>query len=199
MDERTKSEIRKTIREQRQSIAYDTARDASLAVNIAIESLPQYQDALHIACYLSNEGEINLNELIRTLWLAHKRCYLPKCIPFVDGHMVFMPYESSSRLYRNSFGLWEPTIFAGLPRLGHQLDLAIVPLVAWDKHGHRLGMGGGYYDRALKHKLEDSDSKPYILGVAYDEQEVDEIPTDEWDVKLDGIVTPNQFHEFKTE
>jgi len=72
----------------------------------------------------------------------------------------------------------------------HALDLILLPLVAFDKSGHRLGMGGGYYDRTLAFLAHRRLwRKPHLLGTAYQFQQLETLPTQPWDIPLDGIAT----------
>jgi 5-formyltetrahydrofolate cyclo-ligase len=93
---------------------------------------------------------------------------------------------------KNRFGIEEP-IFS--PLLGaHRMDVILMPLVGFDKHKNRLGMGGGFYDKTLSfHNKLKKFRVPKLFGLAFDSQEVDRLNSQPWDVKVDGIVTPSRF------
>ncbi len=85
-----------------------------------------------------------------------------------------------------------------IDNLGIELDALILPLLAFDTQGQRLGMGGGFYDRslaALRHRRRWR--RPRLLGVAHGFQEVSELPREPWDVPLDGIVTEQGYRSFR--
>lgn len=69
------------------------------------------------------------------------------------------------------------------------LDIVITPLAAFDLQGHRLGTGGGYYDRTFAFLQKNTVKKPKIIGLAYAEQQAELLPHDQWDIDLDGVVT----------
>jgi len=96
----------------------------------------------------------------------------------------FADWTPSQPLRDNRFGIGEPT---GPARALKQLDLLLLPLVGFSDDGGRLGMGGGFYDRTLGAlKLEE---RPLLLGLAYAAQQVEILPMDPWDVRLDGVLT----------
>lgn len=73
------------------------------------------------------------------------------------------------------------------------LDFVLVPLVGFDLRGHRLGMGGGCFDKTFAFLLEGSSSKPLLIGLGYECQEVADLPKEEWDVSLAGVLTERKF------
>ena len=93
---------------------------------------------------------------------------------------------------KNKFGIDEP-IYSPY-RGAHRMDIILMPLVGFDKHKNRLGMGGGFYDKTLSfHKQLKNFRVPKLFGLAFDSQEVDKLITQPWDVPLDGIITPTRF------
>lgn len=96
----------------------------------------------------------------------------------------FSLYQPADKLQPNQYGILEP--LSSAPHIAlEKLDIVMTPLVAFDRQGHRLGTGGGYYDRTFA-ALQ---GKPRLVGMAYSMQEADPLPSDEWDVKLYGVVT----------
>ena len=95
----------------------------------------------------------------------------------------------------NRYGIPEP--MDTQPRSARQLDLLLIPLVGFDSAGHRLGMGGGYYDATLaflRHRRHWR--KPRLLGVAYECQKVEALPHDPWDMPLDAVLTERRLYRF---
>lgn len=145
-----------------------------------------------VACYLSNDGEMDLSPTIDLLRRRNRRVLLPA----LHGPTLwFLPYEEDTALVANRFGIQEPDMAAGRRCPARNLDLVLVPLVAFDTAGNRLGMGGGFYDRTFAYLLRRAVwKKPLLIGVAYAFQQVDALPHRSWDVPLDGIATEDRLY-----
>ena len=108
-----------------------------------------------------------------------------------------MPYTETTPMAVNYFGIPEPDISPRKRCPPRALDVVLMPLVAFDESGNRLGMGGGFYDQTFSYKSRAANvSKPLLIGVAYEFQRVDLLPTNWWDIGLDGIVTENGYRPF---
>jgi 5-formyltetrahydrofolate cyclo-ligase len=145
-------------------------------------TLPAYRRAARVALYWPADGEPDVRELASHARLRGKQLFLP--VVSHGGAMRFAPWLNSTALRRNRFGIPEP-VSARRRLSATRLDLVIVPLVAFDARGHRLGMGGGYYDRALA----GSRRRPFLAGVAFSLQQTRSIPAQPWDVPLDVVIT----------
>lgn len=155
---------------------------------------PVFQQSQHIACYLQNDNEMNCAGIIAAIWAANKTCYLP-LLAAEEKRLAFAPYHVSDFLYPNKYGILEPCAANRIPVV--DLDLVIVPLVGFDLQGHRLGMGGGYYDRTFEFLLGDNRAKkPYLLGLAFEDQKVSSLPFETWDVCLNGVLTEKKWLTF---
>lgn len=134
-----------------------------------------------IACYLPMDDEVDTLGIIEAGWRANKRIF----VPVLRKHkkMLFRELGHKTPLVLNRFGVWEPTEGALIaPR---QLDMAIVPTVAFDENCNRIGMGGGYFDRCfayLRHRR--LWYRPKLVGVAFDCQRVEKISPNPWDIRL---------------
>ena len=147
-----------------------------------------------IACYLPNDGEMDLTPLIVRLWALGRHSFLPV---LHRNKLWFLPYTSRTPLANNSLGIPEPDISPNKRCPARALDVVLMPLVAFDDSGNRLGMGGGFYDQTFSYKATARLShKPQLIGVAYEFQRVDRLPTRWWDIGLDGIVTENGYRSF---
>ncbi len=143
-----------------------------------------------IALFLANDGELDPGLLTQKLLNAGKTLYLPALKPYPWHALWFIRYHQNSHLIRNRFGINEPDIqfHPATPPWG--LDLILLPLVAFDNKGNRLGMGGGFYDRTLssfntRHRM----NRPQLIGLAHECQRVDQLKAQTWDIPLDGIIT----------
>ncbi|MGD9152528.1 MAG: 5-formyltetrahydrofolate cyclo-ligase [Gammaproteobacteria bacterium] len=119
-----------------------------------------------------------------------KHCYLP-LIRQGKSELYFIEYLTGDDLQVGSFKILEPKFDKQKLITPEDLDLVLMPLAAFDMHGNRLGMGGGYYDRTFART-----SHPMLIGVAYTCQEVPQIAAEPWDVKLHGVVTEEGFKIF---
>jgi len=142
---------------------------------------------------------MDVTPLIALAWAYRKQCYLPVLGLRNSRKMWFAPYQPDTLLINNRFGIPEPQ-HKNSARLfkAQSLDLILMPLVAFDNKGHRLGMGGGFYDRTLQFLLQRQQwSKPRLIGTAYAFQEVPQLDNEPWDVPLHGIATENGLQRFK--
>lgn len=160
-----------------------------------LAGLKCFRNAQHIGCYLANDGEIELTAVIDQIWRRHKQCYLPILDHLSANRLWFAPYTPGTPLLINRYGIPEPDVSPRHYVRAPSLDLLLAPLVAFDRHGNRLGMGGGYYDRTL-HYLRHRRiwRRPTLLGVAHDFQQVARLPHESWDIPLQGIVTDREFY-----
>ncbi len=188
-----RTELRRQMRHQRRSLSTQQCHQAALAVerNLATQAL--FQSSRHIAFYLPNDGEIDLTPLIRRAWQMGKQCYLPALSPRHHNRLWFAPFNHDSTLLLNRFGIPEPDCNWRQMRKVRSLDLIIVPLVAFDDRGNRLGMGGGFYDRTLAYLTHRTTwRKPRLLGAAYSFQQVAALPHQPWDIPLEGIASEKE-------
>lgn len=150
--------------------------------------------ARRIACYLSNDGEIDLGPAMDLLGRGGRRILLP----VLHGERLwFLPFGSGTPLARNRFGIPEPAVSARRRCPARDLDLVLVPLVAFDATGNRLGMGGGFYDRTFAYLGNRAAwRRPLLIGVAYEFQRLDALPSQSWDIPLQGVATEKRLYLF---
>jgi 5-formyltetrahydrofolate cyclo-ligase len=106
----------------------------------------RFRAAQHIACYLPNDGELDMTSLIDQAWAMGKTVYLPVLSSIHRNHLHFLPYWPDDELVCNRYGIPEPVIRSRRMVDLKRLDLVLLPLVGFDFRGNRLGMGGGFYD-----------------------------------------------------
>lgn len=192
MDE-NRNDIRRRMRQQRRSLSGQQRHRAAIDLERTLATHPLFLHSRHIAFYLPNDGEIDLSPLIQRAWNMGKRCYLPTLSPLYHNRLWFAPFNPHSELITNRFGIPEPRCNWRQMRNVRSLDLIIAPLVAFDRSGNRLGMGGGFYDRTLAYLAHRSIwRKPGLLGAAYTFQQVEQLPQQPWDVPLQGIATERE-------
>ena len=145
-----------------------------------------FQRSKHIGCYLSIDDEVDTWRIIARALRMKKRIFAP-VIKKTD-RLLFQELDSESTLCRNHYGLYEPE--DGEIIAAHELDVVITPLVSFDASNHRVGMGGGYFDRTfafLRHRR--SLFHPKLVGVAFACQEVEKITPNPWDIRLFQVIT----------
>jgi len=185
--------IRKKVRARRNALSHEQRLEASIAVSDAIVNDPLFMRARNIALYLSNDGEIDISPVFQTAWQRGKRCYLPVLIPY-GKKLSFAPYTPHSSMRNNQFGIPEPVVNKRELLSAQQLNLVLTPLVAFDTHGNRIGMGGGYYDRTFAFlRRQQQFKKTKLCGIGFDFQQVNDIEEQHWDVPLLGVYTDKGF------
>ncbi len=185
--------IRKDMRQRRAQLSTKTIRQASQSISRRIQRHPAFKASQSTAAYLPCAGEADPQPIIQGAWERGQSIYLPRVL---DGkHMHFVSYRADTPMVLNRYGIAEPNVHASQEIHVHDLDLILLPLVAFDRHGTRLGMGAGYYDRALAVRLRRRRwRKPRLIGLAYDFQEVEGgLQRESWDVPLDAVVTENRW------
>ncbi len=174
-----KQHLRKQCRQVRQTLGADTRQQASQSIGRWIESWPVFQRADVILTYMPIPGEADLTPLLARH--PQKRWVLPRILPAEDHRMVFHPYDAK-RLILHPFGMAEPA--PDLPVISpDEVQLALVPGLTFDRLGGRLGYGGGYFDRFLRHFAGTS------LGVIFSALLLESLPRGEYDVPMQWIVT----------
>ncbi len=179
----TRRALRRLLRDRRRAVpAAAAARAAHRATQRLLRS-PQFRRARHVALFLSADGELPTDVFAAAARARGKRLYLP--VVRRDGRLAFRRWHRAGPLRHNRFGIAEPA--RARRRAVRQLDLVLVPLVAFDARGGRLGMGGGFYDRtfAFRRRIR----HPWLVGWAYEFQRLPAVPMAPWDVALDAVAT----------
>ena len=203
-----KAQIRKQVRRRRKALTPQQQTQAGRDISNKISQLttdspsgaikPLPIKPLRVALFLSMDGEIDTHNAITTLWQQGVEVYLPRIHPFSSTHLIFLRFEKNTPLVKSPLGMQEPQLNCSQLCPLSQLDIIFTPLVAFDARCQRLGMGGGFYDRTLApifrtnttSAASSQASSPKIIGLAHDCQQVDNIPTQPWDLPLEQIITP---------
>ena len=136
-----------------------------------------------LAAYLNIPSEVNLSEFIRK---AQKRGQ-NVCVPVVDATKKVMEFRDLPVDFERQKNRAEENLalLTQKKRELTELDCALVPLLVFDSYGNRIGMGGGYYDKFFKNP----ETRPLLVGIAYELQKTEKIIPQEWDVRMDMIAT----------
>ncbi len=150
-----------------------------------------YREAKNIFIYISYDSEINTKGIINKALKDNKKIYVPRT-EFKTRLMDAVEITSLDNLIKSEYGILEPAIEE--PHIDpNELDLIVVPGVAFDRNGGRMGYGAGYYDRYFKRISKDRIKKIAKLALAYDFQILEKIPMNEQDVPVNYIITEKEF------
>lgn len=178
-----KAELRRFVREQKKR--YSTSQLTSMSMEICDKVLRSacWREAQTVLLYHPLAGEVDVRPLIDEAYGQGKTVLLPVC---VGDELELRLYEGESSLDLGSFGIMEPTGKPYAEEWFSEVDLAILPGMAYDKKGHRLGRGKGYYDR-LVYKLVNA----RLQGVCFPFQFLDEVPAEVHDIAVADVLTTN--------
>ncbi len=174
-----KAELRRHYRSIREGVEAEEVAASSRAVCQALSTWAPLRAAATVLTYIAFHNELDLSALVAALpgieWV----------VPRVRGQELVLHAYHPDRLVRHRFGMLEPAADLPVVRPCH-VDLVLVPGVAFDRRGGRLGFGGGYYDRLLPL------TRALRVGVTYDRCLADALPLDEHDQRVDWIITPTR-------
>jgi len=194
----TRNTLRQNLRARRQELSAPEQTHAAHRLIAHLVATRLYRVSRRIAVYLPNDGEIDPVPLMARIWKTNKTCYLPILSRLRHDRLWFAPFTQDTPLAANRFGILEPVVPARTWVRAQALDLILMPLVGFDTHGNRLGMGGGFYDKSLaylRHRL--LWRKPHLIGLAHDFQRVKKIDACAWDVPLQAVATDQLVYHFE--
>ena len=187
--------LRQQLKTKRKQVDKFQQQYSSTQVLHRLHHFPQLQQAKRVGLYLHAFGEINTQQIIEYCFAQHKQVYLPMiCSMNQQLHWVKITRQQyrNNRFSHHPLGMKEPMANRGLHV--STLDFLIMPLLACDIYGTRIGMGGGFYDKTLA----STGKKPFRLGIAHDFQLIQQrLHRETWDQPLDGLITPSKYLHFK--
>mmetsp|Transcript_17200 Transcript_17200/g.25800 ORF Transcript_17200/g.25800 Transcript_17200/m.25800 type:complete len:202 (-) Transcript_17200:138-743(-) len=192
-----KQQLRKSIRSSLRKLPGETLKSESKIVAEKLFETKAYKSSRALCVFLNMpKGEIDTSLIVRQAFKDNKRCFFPRCISKTE--MIMLEGKSLNDVEsfeKSSWDIPEPRLGEGreLALDCKELDLIVMPGLAFDSSNRRCGQGAGYYDRFLE-KLSERRKKeglemPKLIGIALKCQIVDEVPVDDFDFILDEIVT----------
>lgn len=168
--------------------ALPPAERAAAEAEIArrVWDVPQVAAARTLLIYASLPEEVGTDEIAAEARRRGITLVYPRCLP--EGRMTLHAVDSPDALRPGRFGIREPDADACPVREVGDVDAALIPGLGWDRAGHRLGRGGGYYDRLLAHPHW----RGFRCGLFFAAQETPAVPREAWDIRLDSIVTERE-------
>ncbi len=174
-----KEEIRAQFLDMRKSMSSQSVNKKSLEIQKRFAGLIEYSEADTIMFYLPIGNEVKTEQAIKKALKEKKRVVLP-VIDQSKRNLIPVELKSLNKTRKGAFGIREPV--GDKVEIG-DIDIVVVPVVAFDDEGDRLGRGLGYYDNFLRHV------KAVKVGFAFDCQKVENVPREEQDAELDKVVT----------
>lgn len=187
-------ETRSNYRQKRRTLSKSQQRTAAWQLATVLIKEPVFLRSRRIAFYIANDGEIDPTLLLNAAYSMGKHCFLPRLKPLISKanrhRLWFFKYAPGDPLCLNRYGIPEPEPNFNKRLPAAALDLILLPLVAFDSLGNRLGMGKGYYDQTFSF-LESRGSwhRPQLIGLAHECQRAELLDVNPWDLKMNRIVT----------
>jgi 5-formyltetrahydrofolate cyclo-ligase len=189
----TKGELRQRALQARRALKGDELAKLSRRVAQNLSAVPEFQGAMTIASYVAKEDEVQTAQIIERALHMGKRVIVPRIEP-TPRRLRFYEIRALAELSPGNFGVLEPAAESGpgsTPVPLSESDVILVPLVAWDDRGNRIGYGKGYFDAELGSRRSST-----AIGLALEAQRVERVPATERDVPLDVIVTEGRVLRF---
>lgn len=184
-----KSSLRSKLLAKRQTISNEERTLADKEILASLKKLHIYRASSNVGIYLNLPSEAPTNSILAQNTLWRKKTYVPVVTSQQKSQMRFAKITPKTRFEKNSLGVNEPIDAKSKLYSALELDIIFLPLVGFDHNCNRLGMGKGFYDRFLQHRLSTKAlKKPILIGLAFPEQALKSVPTDKWDVPLDLII-----------
>ena len=194
-----KASLRREVRKRLKSVPLDSIQAQSNAVSKKLFLLPEYQKAKELCIFMSMVREVQTKVVIEQALMDKKTVYLPYVLGPERANLKMFKLASISMLdafVKSSIGVPEPTrevALAADDALDGNLDLIVMPGLAFDPQCNRLGWGKGYYDTFLDRLFHTYAKRgiphPAIVAVALDEQIVSHVPVESWDFRIPKLVT----------
>jgi 5-formyltetrahydrofolate cyclo-ligase len=178
-----KAALRQSVLSACQAIGPEQAARTAQRVAEHVVGSPEFLRAAIVALYAATAGEIATRSLFEAARRAEKRCVFPRCQ--AENQLDFAQIDHWEQLEPGRFGILEPGAQLAATPLD-PADLVLVPGVAFDRQGGRIGRGGGYYDRSFP---VDGPPGPFLMGLAHPVQLIDAVPVGTSDRRMDAVVT----------
>jgi 5-formyltetrahydrofolate cyclo-ligase len=186
-----RDELRVRLRQQREGLRPAERIAAANGVAGSLELLPEFLVDQRVAGYWAVGGELPLHAALAALTARGQRYHLPVLQP--GRQLAFAPWRSGVELRTNRYGIPEPACAPADLAAPPSLDLVLVPLIAFDRRGYRLGTGGGFYDRSFAFlKGAARPAQPVLVGIGYSFQETERLDAQDWDIQMDFVATERE-------
>ena len=187
--------LRRELRDRRRALPASERIAGAERLAQRLLALPFAPPSGYVGGYWAVDGEIALHAW--QLRLPRECVY---CLPVLheDGRLRFAPWRPGDPLVSNRHGIPEPDLTPDALLDAGQMSLVVAPLVGFDRSCHRLGMGGGWYDRSFAFRHQQA-APPWLVGAAFEVQRVDALDRADWDVALDAVCTESATYNAASE
>lgn len=185
----SKDNIRREIARQRRALDPALAERKSRRAQDRFVALPAFGKARRVAAYLAMAGEVYTDRILAAAWAAGKTA----CVPAYrteSGQYELAVIEENDAIMAGPWRTLEPARKQWIAI--HDVDVIAIPGMAFDRHGHRLGRGGGHYDRMLASDAWQPAPGPTKVGLMFGFQLVEAVPAMKWDVNMDILVSEKE-------
>lgn len=186
----TKDQIREEILNLRKNQDISSKKKSELEIYNSVINWEYFKKAKNIGIYFATKHELDTNYIIKEILEKQKNCYLP-VISNKENIFDFYLYNQNIKLMPNKFDILEPEAKNENKIDINSLDMIFVPIVGFNENKERIGMGKGFYDRALAN-LSSNGNKTILVGLAFDFQKNDRIKAENFDIPLDFIITESK-------
>ena len=176
------------MRAKRRALSKNTIKDASAEISTRFFALDAVKKAKSVCVFISSFNEPDTMEIIEQLWEDGKKVSAPVSDTETNTLSLF-GIENAQELHKGAYGILEPS--RERPVAESDIDIVLVPGLAFDRRGGRMGFGAGYYDRLL------TKTHAVKIGLCYDFQLLDNIPSEEHDISMDYIITEKEILEIR--
>ncbi len=183
-----KDTLRATLRASIRELTRDQREAAAVELCARLVEQPLWKNARSVLLFAPLPDEPNIRPLLHAALGSGKLTAMPRFNPVTGGYEAAIVHDTGKDFAEGNFGILEPGPLCSVADL-KRLDLILVPGIAFDRHGRRLGRGKGYYDRLL------TDVSGKTCGVAFDQQMIEAVPVEPHDVRLNCILTPSHWLE----
>ena len=191
MDVNDRGALREELRAQRTRLTPAQRIAAATGVAATLEQLPEFIVDQRVAGYWAVTGELPLHVAVGALNSREQHYYLP--VLERQRRLRFAPWRVGAELRANRYGIPEPQCDAEHLLDPAALDLVLVPLLGFDRRGHRLGTGAGYYDRSFAFLADQArPARPVLVGIGYSFAERPLLPAEAWDIQMDFVATERE-------
>jgi 5-formyltetrahydrofolate cyclo-ligase len=191
--------LRREMRQRRRSVSGQDRAIASRQFRSIADRNLLFHPGMRIAMYLAYGHEASCASLIELAMERRCTVYVPRIVSYRQGRMRFMAHHPAMKLVNNRHGIAEPIAGTHTHVAIRSLDAVVLPVVAVDQRGYRLGSGAGFYDRALQHLRHGRQwRRPKLIALAYEFQVIGHLRSQSWDVPVDQILTDRRLYRIPT-
>jgi 5-formyltetrahydrofolate cyclo-ligase len=187
--------LRRELRARRRALSSKERAHAAARFAAVAQQALLLRPHLRVAFYIAYGAEADPSALLQLARKAHCTVYLPIITNHRHHRMSFAPFDASDVLVPNRYGIPEPVARRAETIPVRMLDLIVLPVIAVDAHGWRLGSGAGFYDRSLHHlRAGRRWRRPKLVGLAYELQRIESLKPQPWDVPVDAVLTERDLY-----